>query len=60
MLALTNNRLTVLDDTLEHIFETLTSLTVLNLSHNEITSVGDISALQNLTFLDLSFNKIDV
>ena len=59
-LTLTNNSLDVLDDTLESLFHSFTSLTVLNLSHNAITSVGDITVLKHLTTLDLSFNKINV
>jgi Leucine-rich repeat (LRR) protein len=51
-LDLSNNKLTQLDE-----FQ-FNSLAELNLSHNEIKSIGNVVYLPKLVHLDLSFNKL--
>ncbi|XP_044762418.1 serine/threonine-protein kinase 11-interacting protein [Coccinella septempunctata] len=53
-LVLSYNKLTALDDSLECV----PWLSSLDLSHNELTNVDEIGCLNNLKYLNLSFNKL--
>lgn len=49
-----------IDNSLKPIFINFKNLTYLSITHADITYVGDLSYLTNLSVLDLSNNKITV
>lgn len=59
-LSLRYNNIDNIDYNCNLVFNNLINLKFLDLSHNNLKIISDLSSLQSLTVLDISFNEIEV